>query len=602
MAFEALPSRRPAVRSGLVALLVLAAGSASAQKVPDVRVDLGNAPGSVDSYFPEVAAVGSAVYVVWTEAPSGATHAFFTRSLDGGETWLAAAQDLDQATSGGQPSVAAVEGAVYVAFDAVVNGETGVWVQRSLDGGTTWTQRRRLGGGGTSYGGWVQLAAQGSAVHAVYMDHRDGQTDIYYDRSLDFGATWLPADVRLDSGDPAGASDSVLPDLAASGDTVAVAWWDRRHSSSLHRDVYFNGSLDGGTTWLPADVRLNTRNVPGTASLSLPQVAALGSSAFVTWAEGGRIFVNRSLDGGAHWLPHERRVDRSPTGIADGRTPEIAVMPGERVGRAAAPLADVYVVWIDRRDNPSPLGNVYFTRSTDSGTTWATEDVRLNTGTPATEGSISQERMAVDGSSIFVAWWDRTSGNEVRLNRSLDRGNTWLASEERMDSSGTSGHANTCALAAAGGSVHVVWEDGRNDFHLGRRDIYYTLALGHQPYGAGLAGSAGLVPRLAGLGQPSIGRTITLDVTQGLGGASGVLAIGLAGRAAAPFLGGTRLVELPVMQFPIQLSGAGTASLSFPIPSSIAMIGTRVDAQAFVTDPAAVQGMSMSAGLETWML
>src|SRR5262245_321082 len=60
-------------------------------------------------------------------------------------------------------------------------------------------------------------------------------------------------DVRLDT-DPAGAATSTEPRVAASGSMVCVVWLDRRGNGPK---VYFNRSLDAGATWSPDDKRLD---------------------------------------------------------------------------------------------------------------------------------------------------------------------------------------------------------------------------------------------------------------------------------------------------------------------------------------------------------
>ena len=107
-----------------------------------------------------------------------------------------------------------------------------------------------------------QIAASGDSVYVTWMDTRNDfgvdhhlEWDIYFNRSLDGGATWLPSDIRLDTDLP-GAARSEVPQIAASGDSVYVTWWDGRDGTA---DIYFNRSLDGGATWLTSDIRLDTK-------------------------------------------------------------------------------------------------------------------------------------------------------------------------------------------------------------------------------------------------------------------------------------------------------------------------------------------------------
>jgi hypothetical protein len=110
----------------------------------------------------------------------------------------------------------------------------------------------------------------GTNVVVAWDDRRDGAGDVRMNRSTDSGATWLLADVRLDT-DAAGAAPSSNAVVAGSGDVVFVGWIDQR--GGIH-DVYLNASLDAGATWMASDVRLDT-DVP---SAGFSNALALGAS------------------------------------------------------------------------------------------------------------------------------------------------------------------------------------------------------------------------------------------------------------------------------------------------------------------------------------
>jgi hypothetical protein len=126
---------------------------------------------------------------------------------------------------------------------------------------------------------------------------------------------------------------------------------------------------------------------------------------------------------------------------------------------------------------------------------------------------------------------------------------------------------------------------------------------GFTTYGSGTQGTGGFVPNLAGSGSGSIGEDATLDITNGRGGASGLLLIGFA-RANLAFAGGELLVLPPWIVLPIQLGGtsgvggAGSLSLTDTIPADPNFVGALVDFQAVIADPAATKGLALSNGLE----
>lgn len=138
----------------------------------------------------------------------------------------------------------------------------------------------------------------------------------------------------------------------------------------------------------------------------------------------------------------------------------------------------------------------------------------------------------------------------------------------------------------------------------GARDGVDMIAMGglFTRYGNGLAGGGGRVPALDGSGVPSPGNGVSIDVSNGLGAAPGVLLIGIA-RASLPIFGGTVLVN-PTLSVPHALAGAtgvpgaGNVALPFAIPGGSSLLGSRLMFQAGYLDAAAVQSISMSNGLE----
>lgn len=121
-------------------------------------------------------------------------------------------------------------------------------------------------------------------------------------------------------------------------------------------------------------------------------------------------------------------------------------------------------------------------------------------------------------------------------------------------------------------------------------------------YGTGLAGTGGFVPRLGARGCPDVGQPFALQLSSGLGGGLAVLAFGPA-PASVPLFGGTVLLGQVDLLVPMVLTGplgvggagVGTLPLQFNLPSAV---GASLFVQAAVFDSGAVQGLSLSAGLQ----
>ncbi|MEM7203052.1 MAG: sialidase family protein [Planctomycetota bacterium] len=585
-------------KSAATAIVALAlAGAPRAQRRPDIRLDT-DPPGAAPSIQPALAVAGDAVFAAWADRRNGISYdVYFNRSLDGGATWLPSdvRLDTDPPSAGSSRAVElAVQGtSVYAVWQDSRNGRTDVYFNRSLDQGTTWLPNDvRLDGdeAGIADSLVPRLATADSAVYVVWQDARNGFTDVYFNRSLDRGSTWLTRELRIDTDAPGAAASGALQ-LNAVGPQVFVVWSDLRNRGE---DVYFNRSLDRGATWLAADVRLDT-DPPGAAASRNPQlaIAPARNALYVAWQDhrrgAGGIRFNRSLDGGATWLGSDVRLDRDP---AASRAPRLA-----SAGDA------VYAVWHDRRNGAD---DIYTNRSLDQGTTWLAADVRLDTDPPGTTTSDAPV-VAASGPGVFVAWRERRAGgDDIHFVHSPDQGTNWLATAIQLDADGPgSANSSNPRLAADGSAVSVLWQDSRNGTFAD--DIYFNVPFGALVYGAGCAGAGGIVPQLSGSGWPLAGATWTLDLAGALGGSFGAVVAGVtsASQVALPFLGGTLLVA-PSIATAIFLGpptgpGAGSFSLPLDLPLLPGLVGVNVNFQALLFDPGAAGGVSMSNAVELWI-
>ena len=136
----------------------------------------------------------------------------------------------------------------------------------------------------------------------------------------------------------------------------------------------------------------------------------------------------------------------------------------------------------------------------------------------------------------------------------------------------------------------------------------YAHRFGFGSYGAGTAGAGAQVPQLTGVGPATIGSGVSLDASNGLGGAPGAMLLGsgLASQVSIPVLGGTMLV-LPAVSLPVVLGGSvgvagdGTSSLPLTIPASASVIGVNLNFQAVFVDAVAPAGLSMTAAVDMWI-
>jgi hypothetical protein len=193
----------------------------------------------------------------------------------------------------------------------------------------------------------------------------------------------------------------------------------------------------------------------------------------------GGVYVNKSMDGGATWLPSPLVVTQNGPGnnqIFWDDKPSLAC----DIGSVSPYVNNVYVSWA--RIHYSPPGantQILFSRLVPGQTTFSSPiQISGNANEQGTSTAVGPAGV------IYVAWMNWTS-NSIMINRSTDGGNAFgtdqtVASVSRVDSLISPKHivANSNPSTAVdnsggiyNGCVYVVWADARN----GRPDIYLAV-------------------------------------------------------------------------------------------------------------------------------
>ena len=283
------------------------------------------------------------------------------------------------------------------------------------------------------------------------------QSDIFFTKSLDGGRTWsAPLRVNNDVGGAAQQEPAIFVDHNRA---IYIAWSDYRN---VVADVFFAKSTDGGLSF-SANVRVN--DVTANAQRE-PDVAVDSQGlVHVVWTDlrnapgtGPDIYYANSTDGGLSFNPSLRI--NNDAGAAEQGEPAIAVGTDR----------SVYVVWTDPR-NGVRGPDIYFSKSTDLGVTWA-PNFYLNDDT----GTRSQSApdIAVDGSSTVYAVWtdyrDTNTGPDIYATRSSNAGASFSANSRVNNEAGAILQGSPSVTAKAG-FAYAAWSDERTRGSTSR-DIY----------------------------------------------------------------------------------------------------------------------------------
>ncbi len=247
----------------------------------------------------------------------------------------------------------------------------------------------------TSFNNANAMAANGDVVHLVYTDERGLEGEVYYQRSIDGGTTWQTAvQLTTDNG-----SFSGYPTIAVWNNEVHVAWTDQRNG---HDDIYFRNSPDGGTTWFD-----ETRITNDPFDSGFPSLSVSGPVIHLVWTdtrfEDEEVFYCRSLNFGLSWGGQVRLTNNSGNSI----NASVSSMDN-----------DIHVVWQDNRNGNE---EIYYKRSTDGGLIWGADRRLTNNNSKSNFPSA-----VAMGKTIIIVWSDLQEGNaEIFGLRSVDNGDTW---------------------------------------------------------------------------------------------------------------------------------------------------------------------------------
>jgi len=173
---------------------------------------------TAENSYPDVAASGANVYVVWQRNPS-LGDIFFRRSADAGKTWQAEVNLSDTPTvESRDPGVEAQGSLVYVVWDEETYYQ-GIYFRRSSNSGVTWPTATRLTTDAETPGG-PDIAAKNANVGVAYFYLADTDTEAYLRTSVNSGAGWNLTRLTNNSG------GSIFPSAAYSKTKIYVAYLD----------------------------------------------------------------------------------------------------------------------------------------------------------------------------------------------------------------------------------------------------------------------------------------------------------------------------------------------------------------------------------------
>ena len=277
------------------------------------------------------------VYRWWRTTPRS-KQLRVAHSADGGRTWSQPSTQVDGSGKAFEPKIARTLGKGMVVLwsdERRGNRVFDVYARRSPDGGTTWEPEQLLSrfsrNSRTDYYNQPRLLSDGqNRLWTVWIGYRGGKSYLFLNRSVDGGRTWTdPVPLTGDSQSVFGQT------LLRTGDRMVLVWQDRIGEEADR--IYAISSSDAGLSWT-TPVRVDHLPADSQAATSAVALLSPDGEVLVAWhdSRNGRedIFLGRSTDGGRTWAKEDQRMDMDEPGTAVSRFPKLAKAPDGRVAIA----------------------------------------------------------------------------------------------------------------------------------------------------------------------------------------------------------------------------------------------------------------------------
>lgn len=368
----------------IVLVIVVSAGFVWWQRPnvwsPDTQISIG----SGDSRIVDIAADNSGgLYVVWEDNRADIQQVYYKQSRDHGLTWSRDLQvsSLGYATIDPLPRVTLVANRISVFFSGRTDNGEHLFEITGNQTESSFSQKQLTYDPG--YQTNPAVAVVGTTIHLVWQEYANGMEHIYYTRSADAGATWLPA-IALTQG----SAQDRHPAIVVVNGNVFVAW-DRFNDGP--EALFSLTSLNDGATWQP-EVQVSDYAPP---VLSIfPSIASNGTSVHIVWNRG-KVLYSRSLDAGATWA--------APVALTNETRQYLA----PRISESGASLR-VVTAAINAGTQGGISSDIYYLESSDAGKDW-TAPISI-TSHPSGKFSLAPA-IAVRDDGIFVSWEDNRNGH-----------------------------------------------------------------------------------------------------------------------------------------------------------------------------------------------
>ncbi len=336
-----------------------------------------------------------------------------------------------------------VEPSIAINYKNPQNIVAGVVLNRAIytmDGGATWNETMLE----SPYGVHGDPALISDVKGDFYYFHLANPTTsgsegwlerIVCQKSTDGGKTWSSG--TSIGYNPPKDMDKAWPAVDPKSDQICVTWtqFDKYglKDPNCQSNIIFSKSSNGGKKWNDPIALSQTHgdciDDDNTAEGAVPAIGTDGKI-FVTWANQGIIFMDRSYDDGKTWLQNDIALTKQAGGWSMN-IPGINRCNGMPVlmtdNSKSIHRGSLYLTWADQTNGEDDT-DIWFMRSINNGDNW-TQPQRINKDDSGKHQFFPW--MAVDQTTgyIYIVYYDRRAYDDFRtdvyLSYSTDGGSSF---------------------------------------------------------------------------------------------------------------------------------------------------------------------------------
>lgn len=346
--------------------IYLSKGSFQNGWVFDKNIRINEIKGTTGHGSPSIAVDNNNLYVVWEDDRFGFEELYFSATEKNNFNFKKDLPVVDETGSQVLPSIAILNGTVYVAMMNKKNWDVDFTEGYPVNGVYRFEKPIRVND--DSSGNWhygPSLAVDDEKnVCIAWLDARNGNYDIYFSHGIKENGIWqFSRNVRVND-DPTNASQ-YTPSIAFENGSVYIAWYDDRNKDF---DIFFSTGRSENNSWkFDKNIRINDDT--GNGNQMHPSIAVRNGEIFAVWEDErdgtSSIYFSKSI----------RRNDS----LEFDKNIRVNDISGKHYDPQIAISQDnIYTVWQAEKTGTDG-GDIYFSHGKYNGKNWEfSRNVKVN--------------------------------------------------------------------------------------------------------------------------------------------------------------------------------------------------------------------------------